>query len=47
LLPSRLKNLFLVITSLLFYDWGEKAIVLVLIVSTVANSLYELIIEKG
>ena len=47
LLPSRLKNLFLVMTSLLFYAWGEKAIIIVLIVSTVADYLCALIIEKG
>ncbi|MFP4472057.1 MAG: MBOAT family O-acyltransferase [Bacteroidales bacterium] len=47
LLPRRLKNLFLLLASLFFYTWGEKEIVVVLIVTTLADFSYSLLIDKG
>lgn len=47
LLPRRLKNLFLLLASLFFYTWGERSIVIVLIVTTLADFSYGLLIERG
>jgi len=47
LLPARVRNFFLLLSSLFFYTWGEKEIVLVLIVTTSADYCYSLLIEKG
>lgn len=47
LLPNRWRNLFLFIASLFFYAWGEREIVLVLLVSASLNFVAGLLIEKG
>ncbi|MBZ0112551.1 MAG: MBOAT family protein [Thermoanaerobaculia bacterium] len=47
LTPSRLKNIFLLLTSLFFYAWGESWFVLVLLASIVVDYCAALIISGG
>ncbi len=47
LVPQRFKNLILLLFSLLFYTWGEKLIVLVMIASTIIDFFCGIWIEKG
>lgn len=47
LLPRKLKNFFLLLVSLFFYTWGEREIVVVLIITTLADFSYGLLIERG
>src|SRR5688572_30640145 len=37
--PTRLRNLWLTLTSLLFYAWGAKALVVIMLVSIGGNYL--------
>ena len=46
LLPKRLRNMWLLLLSLLFYAWGEPIFVLLLIISSFINYLCGIIIEK-
>lgn len=45
--PSRLRNLIMMLASLLFYSWGEQQIVLVLLASTIADYAFARLIETG
>ncbi len=45
-LPFRLKNVFLVFVSLLFYAWGEPVFVLLMIVSVCANYFFARLIGE-
>ena len=47
LMPKKLKNLFLLLTSLTFYTFGEKELVLIILASTVVDYSAGLIINKG
>ena len=47
LLPSKYKNLFLLVVSLFFYSWGEGKIVLVMLAVTLVNYWCGLLIGKG
>ena len=47
LLPKRFKNLFLLISSLIFYTWGEGALVSVMLASTIIDYLCAIAIDKG
>ncbi len=46
-IPKRFKNLFLLLMSLFFYTWGEKELVILIIISTLIDYSCALIIEKG
>ena len=43
---TRSRNIVLLVSSLLFYAWGEKLLVLLLLGSIVSNHLFGLLIEK-
>jgi alginate O-acetyltransferase complex protein AlgI len=45
--PTKVKNLVLFLSSLFFYTWGEKALVLVMLFSTLVDYSSGIIIEKG
>jgi alginate O-acetyltransferase complex protein AlgI len=45
--PDKFKNFVLLIFSLFFYTWGEKALVLVMVLSTVIDFFAGQIIAKG
>lgn len=45
--PKKRKNLILLISSLFFYTYGEKALVLVMITSTIIDFKCGLLIEEG
>ncbi len=45
--PAKIKNFILLIASLFFYTWGEKALVLIMILTTVIDFIAGQIIEKG
>lgn len=45
--PDKFKNFILLIVSLFFYTWGEKALVLVMMLSTVIDFVAAQIIERG
>lgn len=47
LIGKKIRNLFLLFASLVFYSWGEGAIVLVMLASIIINFFFALIIEKG
>lgn len=47
LMPKKLKNLFLLLTSLTFYTFGEKELVLIILASTIVDFSAGIIIEKG
>lgn len=47
LAPKRGRNLVLFLSSIFFYSWGEKALVLVMLFSSVADYFFALFIEKG
>ena len=46
LTPDRFKNSVLLACSLFFYAWGEKAFVLVMVATIVANYAYGLLIDR-
>ena len=43
---TRSRNIVLLVASILFYAWGEKALVLLLLGSIVSNHLFGLLIER-
>jgi len=45
-LPRALRNLFLLLVSLLFYAWGEAFYVLLMLASTAANYLFGLWVDR-
>ena len=45
-LPKRFRNFFLFIANLIFYGWGEPVLIFVMLISTVVNYIYGLLIEK-
>ena len=45
--PTKLKNVLLIVSSLVFYTWGEKVLVMVMITATVVDFLAALLIDKG
>ncbi len=45
--PKKLKNFFLLITSLGFYTWGEKELVILIILSSIIDYSSGLIISNG
>lgn len=47
LLPHAWRNAFLLLSSLVFYAWGEAILVVVMIATTIINYLGGLIIERG
>lgn len=47
LLPQKLKNFFLLLVSLIFYTWGERELVLLIIISTLIDYSCGLIIQNG
>jgi len=47
LLPTRLRNVWLLGTSLVFYSWGEPKFVVVMLASIVINFLLALWIDRG
>lgn len=47
LLPKKLKNFFLLAMSLLFYTWGERELVILIIVSTLIDYSCGIIIQNG
>src|SRR5258708_7416745 len=47
LVPPRYKNLHLLIFSILFYYWGEKGLVLIMILTTVIDFYCAQMIENG
>lgn len=47
LIPSKYKNLYLFIASLIFYIWGEKLYVLLMLSTITVNYFCSMIIEKG
>ena len=46
LLGRRLKNVFLLIASLLFYAWGEPKFVFVMMGSILVNHCFALVIDR-
>jgi alginate O-acetyltransferase complex protein AlgI len=46
LAPNRFKNHVLLLSSLFFYAWGEKAFVLVMLATILANYVYGLLIDR-
>lgn len=44
---NKYRNIILLISSLVFYAWGEKEIVLIMIASTIADYCYGIMIDKG
>lgn len=44
--PSKLKNLFLVIISILFYTWGEGELIILLLLSVFFNYIAGLLLER-
>lgn len=47
LIEDRLKNLTLLLFSLIFYSWGEQEIVLVMMASTIIDYINGILIDKG
>lgn len=47
LVPNKLKNLILLISSLVFYTWGENSLVLIMILTILVNYFSAIIIEAG
>ncbi len=47
LLPKKFRNGFLLLVSLIFYTWGEKELVILIISSTLIDFFSGLIINKG
>lgn len=47
LAPNKLKNLILLIASLIFYTWGENKIVIVMLLSAIVDFSCGLLIERG
>ncbi len=45
-LGKKVQNILLLITSLIFYAWGEPQFVIVMIISIVANYIFGLLIER-
>lgn len=46
LVPKHFRNLFLVAASLVFYYWGEKRYILIMVVSFFANYLFALVLGR-
>ena len=44
--PKKLKNLFILISGLVFYAWGEPIYVLIMIASTMIDYTAGLLIDK-
>ncbi len=44
--PKRLRNLMLLIASLLFYAWGEPIYIVIIVLTTIANYFFSLLIGK-
>lgn len=47
IVPTRFKNIILLIASLFFYTWGEKVLVLLILMSSLIDYSSALIIETG
>lgn len=47
ILPKKLRNAWLLLSSIVFYTWGEKQVVLVMLASAVIDYSSGLIISKG
>ncbi len=47
ILPARSRNLWLLISSLIFYAWSEKMLVLVMLLVIAVNYMCGILIEKG
>jgi alginate O-acetyltransferase complex protein AlgI len=47
ILPSKFRNYFLLITSLLFYAWGEPVYVLLMMFSIIMNHIFALLISNS
>lgn len=45
--PNKFKNAFLLVMSLLFYTWGEKELVIIMIISAAIDFSAGIIIESG
>ena len=45
--PSRIRNLILLLASLVFYTWGESKMVVILIISSLLDYACGILIEKG
>lgn len=45
--PDKLKNFILLITSLFFYTWGEKAMVLVMLLTIIVDFIAAQLIDQG
>jgi len=45
--PKKLKNLVLLISSLIFYAWGEPVYIFIMIISSIVDYTHGLIIEKN
>ena len=46
-LPQKYKNLFLLISNIVFYSWGEYLVVIIMFITIFANYQGSLLIEKG
>ncbi|HEY4624360.1 MAG TPA: MBOAT family O-acyltransferase, partial [Solibacillus sp.] len=44
--PRRVRNLLLFITSLIFYAWGEPVYIVIMLVSTLADYFFGLLLDK-
>lgn len=44
--PRRMRNLLLFLTSLLFYAWGEPVYIVIMLVSTIADYFFGLLLDK-
>ncbi|MEK4701722.1 MBOAT family O-acyltransferase [Solibacillus sp. FSL R7-0668] len=44
--PRRIRNLLLFITSLIFYAWGEPVYIVIMLVSTLADYFFGLLLDK-
>ena len=47
IIPNKFRNVFLLFMSLVFYTWGEKELVILIVLSTVIDFSAGLIIESG
>ncbi len=47
LLPPKYRNLCLLISSIIFYAWGEKKLVVIMMITTVVDFYGAILIEKG
>lgn len=44
--PRRIRNLLLFVTSLIFYAWGEPVYIVIMLVSTLADYFFGLLLDK-